>query len=431
MPFYELIFDFKIIHAILLGTLGWIEKHERIKQLAIQSVIQALSNREETVKEALITHEKLRVLVHELILVELWREVVLPEMLKEKMSTSFCIYPILYHESSCINLLETVLYHSEAAETLEDAGLDLADYCLRTLNYFVSTADFDEEDEEAGGDNKGEQQGDIDMKKQSESLLLGISMKCLTTIRYIIDNIDKLGNGLVSRLVVSSDTPMLLTELIIRKPWRREYWREGKILDFDPTDNRWKEKDPSTRMLIGSTEVQAWLGLYILLKNNQILSAYEIYESRKNQLLKLRPYLNELTLDQIPILTEFQLFLNQLAVTSGPFGPSRSPLLLEMVPPIRDALEEQFTNNRKKILEASKREFVTGSKEAMVEKAKRLAAVYDFDNFEAALPVVKPCANCGKDASKKCSKCKDVWYCGRDCQIQNWTEHKKYCANNN
>jgi len=402
-----------------------------VKQLAIQSIIQALSNREETVKEALITHEKLPILVHELILIELWREQILPEILKAKLMAGFCIYPILYHESTCINLLETVLFHSEAAETLGDAGLDLTDYCLRTLNYFTSATDFAEEDEEEGGEGDIKADTvDVDMKKQSESLLLGISMKCLTTVRYIIDNVEKLGNGLISRLVVSSDTPMLLAELIIRKPWRREYWKEGTIVEFDPTDNRWKDIDPSMRLLIGPTEVQAWLGLYLLLKNNRILSSYEIFDSRKNNLLKLRPYLNDLTLDQVPILTELQLFLNQLAISSGPFGPSRSPLLLEMVPPIRDALENEFEKNRKKILDACMREFVTGSKDVMIEKAKRLAASYDFDNFEAALPTIRQCASCGNDATKKCGKCREVWYCTRHCQVQHWDQHKKQCGNN-
>jgi hypothetical protein len=414
--------------------LGWLDKHERIKQLTIQSVIQALSIREETVKEALVTHEKLPILVHELILIELWRERIFPQLLKETLPTGICIYPILYHESSCINLLETVLFHPEAAETLGDSSLDLADYCLRTLNNVLVQASLegdDEDDEEVksrhlSGDSTTTE---MDLKNQSNTLLMGISIKCLCTLRYIIENIETLGHGLVSRLVVSFDTPMLLTDLIVAKPWRKEYWREGKILDFNPVENQWKEIHPSSRLLISpTTDLQAWLALYLLLKNNRILSSYELYESRKNNLLKLRPYLNDVALEQVPILGEFSLFLNQLAVTSGgAFGSSSSSLLLEMVPPIRDHLEKIFDKDHKKILNASLQELVHSGREKMIEKAKKLASAYDVDQFKAAMPEVHPCAKCGREAYKKCSKCKEIWYCARECQVSHWNEHKKNC----
>ncbi|KAL0272468.1 UNVERIFIED_CONTAM: hypothetical protein PYX00_005426 [Menopon gallinae] len=38
------------------------------------------------------------------------------------------------------------------------------------------------------------------------------------------------------------------------------------------------------------------------------------------------------------------------------------------------------------------------------------------------------CATCGEEkASKKCSKCKSVQYCDRDCQRHHWFVHKKFC----
>ena len=37
------------------------------------------------------------------------------------------------------------------------------------------------------------------------------------------------------------------------------------------------------------------------------------------------------------------------------------------------------------------------------------------------------CANCGKDASNRCSRCKSEWYCGKDCQKISWKKHKEFC----
>lgn len=421
---------------IFAGSIGWLEKHERVKQLTVQSVIQALSKREETVKEALITHDKLKVLVHDLILVELWRENILPKLDNEnQFNQSFTVYPILYHECTCINLLETVLYHSESAETLGDSVIDLTDYCLRLMNYFMAAGNDGEDDEpspkqDGSGDFSGKPAKDISLTKISSTLIFGNCFKALSTIRYIIENVDSLGSGLISRLIVSSDAPVLFTELLLQKPWRRENWQTGDVTEFDPATATWKKVDPSARFLIGHAEIQVWLALYMLLKNNQILGNYEMYDSRKNQLLRLRPFLNELSLEQLPILAELQLFLNQLAMQSGgPFIPSKSALLLEMVAPMREKLEKEFKNNRKGLIKLYTKELVEASKEKLMEKAKRLAASYDFDNFEPTLPSRGSCANCGKEAEKRCSKCRKTWYCSRDCQVLHWKAHKVNCGN--
>lgn len=37
------------------------------------------------------------------------------------------------------------------------------------------------------------------------------------------------------------------------------------------------------------------------------------------------------------------------------------------------------------------------------------------------------CENCKQDATKRCSKCKQVWYCTRECQLAHWKVHKPKC----
>ena len=46
-----------------------------------------------------------------------------------------------------------------------------------------------------------------------------------------------------------------------------------------------------------------------------------------------------------------------------------------------------------------------------------------------AMEVNKPCGHCGKPEGKqRCSRCKVVYYCGRECQQADWKEHKKTCG---
>lgn len=37
------------------------------------------------------------------------------------------------------------------------------------------------------------------------------------------------------------------------------------------------------------------------------------------------------------------------------------------------------------------------------------------------------CAECGEVATQRCSRCKNEWYCSRECQLKKWKQHKKFC----
>lgn len=50
-------------------------------------------------------------------------------------------------------------------------------------------------------------------------------------------------------------------------------------------------------------------------------------------------------------------------------------------------------------------------------------ALYEHKNK----PLDLICAVCKKISTKKCSKCKLVFYCGRECQVKHWKYHKEFC----
>ena len=45
-------------------------------------------------------------------------------------------------------------------------------------------------------------------------------------------------------------------------------------------------------------------------------------------------------------------------------------------------------------------------------------------------PNLKPnttCISCSKQANSQCSRCHEVRYCSRECQMSHWKEHKSIC----
>ena len=57
---------------------------------------------------------------------------------------------------------------------------------------------------------------------------------------------------------------------------------------------------------------------------------------------------------------------------------------------------------------------------------QRLAELYSNNNVEGLIEGFK-CGKCQKEAFKRCSKCKSIWYCSRECQVSHWPEHKEGC----
>jgi len=55
-----------------------------------------------------------------------------------------------------------------------------------------------------------------------------------------------------------------------------------------------------------------------------------------------------------------------------------------------------------------------------------MQSLYNYNIIDGLIEGFK-CGNCQKEASKRCSKCKQEFYCTRECQVQHWKEHKKVC----
>lgn len=105
----------------------------------MQAHYNASTNSDPFVMESLITFDKLEsVIVHELLTSELWTRHVFPLVQKKVASRNpMRSYFAMYQQAVIANLLEVILYHESAAEALGDSVVDLADWCVRQVQFLI------------------------------------------------------------------------------------------------------------------------------------------------------------------------------------------------------------------------------------------------------------------------------------------------------
>ena len=95
-----------------------------------------------------------------------------------------------------------------------------------------------------------------------------------------------------------------------------------------------------------------------------------------------------------------------------------------MLPEIRARILNGKNWNEIAIYQA-KTFFSSDAKQAKDDIA-RMVKLYSSEVFEDFMEDPK-CVDCGKPATQRCSKCKNAWYCSRDCQLRQWKSHKALC----
>lgn len=315
-----------------IGGRAWLEAHERMLKLNQQAIVEATGKREEIVKELLVLHDKLPVLVHEAYCILVWRTKVLPKLLEnENISATFFIYTILYHESAVVSLLETVLYHENSCESLGDAVIDLIDYCAHGITQLIGLC-------HSGHHQKSEAKADStpaeELEAQKNDVLFGIGMKCVTILSYLCDKIASLSASAARRVTQTHDIPCLLSELLAVRPWLR------RIKSFEKfVDGKWTPVEGDEILKVVKVEAQTWFCLRSLLFHRETFENYEINSFRQRELGKCSGILNEVILDQLPPLGELKQFLCTLQLSSDTHN-NLSSLVLEVIP---EVARELFT----------------------------------------------------------------------------------------
>jgi len=107
----------------------------------------------------------------------------------------------------------------------------------------------------------------------------------------------------------------VLVPLLEAKPWIRTNAR-GEQEKFE--DQQWTVIQSHERGRLTKIEAQVWLTVYNMFMTNDSSRKYEMTNFRKQNLLRLRKYMNEVLLDQLPMLSEMLRGLEELNIANDP-----------------------------------------------------------------------------------------------------------------
>ena len=92
-------------------------------------------------------------------------------------------------------------------------------------------------------------------------------------------------------MIDEQDIFCILVPLLENKPWIRQT-QKGQLC-FE--EQQWKAYADRSR--VTNPEIQIWLTIYYLFMSSDVRQKYELNQYRKNNLLRLRKFMNDLLLD--------------------------------------------------------------------------------------------------------------------------------------
>ena len=308
-----------------VGTSAWMTQHAQIEQLNIQAHQCALMNHDEFVVEGILTFRKLDLLIFDLLVIEAWKDFVFPLVKGQlaKNNTMRC-YFILYHEATMMNLLEVLVFHKHVCEAAGEKLVELVDYLARKLTKLNGGHDF--RPLEPRESSAAEQAAILASRSPLEELEyhyteieFKVCISACSLLRFLCEHSDSLPLSVCSRIADTHDFLMLVIPLIENPPWTRRM--SGKWLKL--IEQKWVDVAPIDLLKVTKLEGQPWLSLYYLIAKKSFRERYSLTSFRKSQLLRVRKYLNEVLLDQLPFLDDIQVIADYLSVVSDFIGPLR------------------------------------------------------------------------------------------------------------
>lgn len=257
------------------------------------------------------------------------------------------------------------------------------------------------------------------VEEQKIKIDFGAGIAALTLLRFLAENAQSMPVSVLSRMLNEQDVLQTVIPLMDQPPWKRT--RKGKTEKYN--DGKWTEVGPDDYHRLTKTEAQVWLLINSLLLDSECRRRYEWTEQRKQTVMRLSKFFNELLIDQLPVLQDLRRMVETLAFQTPPNTTDARSVVIEQLPEIRSRL---LKSDWKGIAKVFRDRQMKQTPQELQAEMSDLASMYDMLNIEEFMEDPK-CSVCGLPAEKRCSKCKMEWYCSRKCQVSAWKGHKSLC----
>lgn len=218
-----------------MGGHKWLSQHEFLSKLNLQAHVNASQQRDEFVLEAMVLHEKIPLLIRELIASELWKQNAYP-LIKDWLAEHNSIkgYLLLYHEAVLVNLLEALLFHKQGCDAAGDAIIELVDYCHRKLMFLLNA---DPPAPPAKNQDEFKKQlmsetPEDHSREQQNSINMSCAIACVSITRFLTDHLEALPLAVTARVLDTYDLLMVLCPLLEKKPWEHVHEETGDVRRF-------------------------------------------------------------------------------------------------------------------------------------------------------------------------------------------------------
>ncbi|KAH0576461.1 MYND finger domain-containing protein [Spironucleus salmonicida] len=443
-----------------IGSSSWFKQHTIIQKLNMQAHRNISFDIEEFVSELIQTYDKYDILIKQLFAHQILRKNVINPMLKTEYSQTnlvkaqIYLYAIRFSEAIIVDLLAV-----RAVDQLFTSKYipEVIDYIAESLNQIITNDYFYDYKLDLTDLNLESElvysASDIDFKRNCAILTL---LRAVSCHELAVSETYRLKSN---RIQVK--TAQILG--ISPPPWIREKKINNKIQFIEIFENlEWKkfEEISEIQFKLFALPAQLWISLIGLARLQEQFTSVEI-----DSFGAIKSKISESFIDQIPQLKDVRLYYEKLvlnqqqtelqqhqAKVQQDFGNDeflQKPISVEVVSSLTDTIigeiRKKFEVKNQNRIEIQtetsgvislKNEVQTVFSDAQIfyeltqVQTKRLSH-FDIntstivDQFDK----VYPTCFCGQIARSRCSKCKKIWYCGRECQLKDWKSgHKKTCG---
>lgn len=235
------------------------------------------------------------------------------------------------------------------------------------------------------------------------------AVKATSVARYLCEHFDSLSISIQSRIINTHDFLMLFIPLIDEPPWtrRRDGVRRGAVdeskveskMEGDTTtvwekyiDQEWKEIQPCDLLQITQCEAQCWIAVFHLTCSSaNCREQYGLNTYRKEQILRLRKFLNEYLMDQLPVLSDVRRYMDELSLMHVPDHNSGGSsngvgmtVLMEQIDSVRESLLNECNGRWDEVARNQFELIFSRVTDATDADLRLIATVYDEEsiNFE-------------------------------------------------